>query len=206
VKLDVFTLNGKIDRSVDLPSDVFGCYYNEPLVCEVINSYRTNGRAGTVAQLSRAEVRGGGAKPWRQKGTGRARAGTIRSPLWRGGGVTFAASPREHYRKVNRKVYRKAIKVILSKLYRENRILVLEEINVEPKTKKFIDIVKNLNLFDNKILFVVDEIQPNFFLAARNVPNVEIITVSGINPLDLVKHDKICISFSALQSIERWLR
>jgi large subunit ribosomal protein L4 len=179
----------------------FGQDYNETLVHQVVVAYRNAGRAGTKRQKSRAEVRGGGKKPWAQKGTGQARAGSSRSPIWRGGGVTFAARPRDFSQKVNRKMYRGAIVSMLSELVRQNRLVVTDEIALEaPKTKLLASKLASWSL--SKVLIVVEALDEKLFLAARNLPHVELIEVSQINPLSLVEHERVLMTVGAVKLLE----
>jgi large subunit ribosomal protein L4 len=179
----------------------FGQDYNETLVHQVVVAYRNAGRAGTKRQKSRAEVRGGGKKPWAQKGTGQARAGSSRSPIWRGGGVTFAARPRDFAQKVNRKMYRGAIVSMLSELVRQNRLVVTDEIALEaPKTKLLASKLASWQL--GKVLIVVEALDEKLFLAARNLPHVELIEVSQINPLSLVEHERVLMTVGAVKLLE----
>jgi large subunit ribosomal protein L4 len=179
----------------------FGQDYNESLVHQVVVAYRNAGRAGTKRQLSKAEVRGGGKKPWAQKGTGQARAGSSRSPIWRGGGVTFAARPRDFSQKVNRKMYRGAIVSMLSELVRQNRLVVTDEIALEaPKTKLLATKLAGWSL--GKVLIVVEALDEKLFLAARNLPHVELIEVSQINPLSLALHERVLMTVGAVKLLE----
>lgn len=171
--------------------------YNKPLVHQVVNSYLISSRTGSKAQKSRSEVRGGGKKPWRQKGTGRARAGTINSPLWRSGAVTFAAKPKSYKQKVNKKMYALALKTILSELYRQTRLFVIDFIELHsPKTKDFLSIINKLNL-GSDLLIVINEIDTNLLLASRNLPGVKVINMNALNPLDLVSYKKVLFEKSA---------
>jgi large subunit ribosomal protein L4 len=180
----------------------FGQEYNETLVHQVVVAYRNAGRAGTKRQLSKAEVRGGGKKPWAQKGTGQARAGSSRSPIWRGGGVTFAARPRDFSQKVNRKMYRGAIVSMLSELVRQNRLVVTDEIALEaPKTKLLASKLAGWSL-SKKVLIVVEALDEKLFLAARNLPHVELLEVSQINPLSLVEHEQVLMTVGAVKLLE----
>ena len=166
----------------------FGKDFNEALVHQVVTAYMAGGRQGTRAQKTRADVRGGGKKPWRQKGTGRARAGTIRSPIWRGGGVTFAASPKDHSQKVNKKMFRGAMRCILSELIRQGRLVVTDEFTVsEPKTKQLAVKLKELEL-DN-VLIVSDDVDENLCLSARNLSKVDVRDVAGTDPVSLIAYD-----------------
>ncbi len=187
--------------SVALSDEVFGNAFNEALVHQVVTAYMAAGRSGTKAQKSRADVAGGGRKPWRQKGTGRARAGTTRSPLWRGGGRTFAARPRSYAQKVNRKMYRSALRSILSELVRQDRLLVVEDFQLtEPKTKLALAALGKLGVSD--VLIVCDEITENLFLAARNIPHVGMADVSAIDPVLLVSYEKVVVTQKALAGLE----
>ncbi|HET7370415.1 MAG TPA: 50S ribosomal protein L4 [Gammaproteobacteria bacterium] len=182
----------------------FGREFNESLVHQVVTAWLAGGRAGTKAQKTRTEVRGGGKKPWRQKGTGRARAGTIRSPLWKGGGKVFAAKPRDFSQKVNRKMYRGALASILSELVRQDRLVVLEEFGVEaPKTKQLATKLKELAL-DN-VLIVTAGIDEKLYLASRNLINVEVRNVNGVDPVSLVGYEKVLLTVPALRRLEEWL-
>ncbi|MDQ2070539.1 50S ribosomal protein L4 [Natronospira bacteriovora] len=182
----------------------FGREFNETLVHQVVVAYLAAGRAGTRAQKTRAEVRGGGRKPWRQKGTGRARAGTIRSPLWRSGGKVFAAEPQDHSQKVNKKMYRAAIRSILSELVRQERLVVTEEFNLEePKTRAMVAKLKELGL-DN-VLIVTDEVTEALYLSARNLPKVDVRDTAAVDPVSLVGFDKVLMTVPALRRIEEWL-
>lgn len=188
-------------KNLDLADSAFGVPYNEALVHQVVNAVLSGGRAGTKAQKNRSQASGGGAKPWKQKGTGRARAGTIRSPIWVGGGRTFAAKPQDHSQKVNRKMYQAAMRSILSELFRQKRVLVTDSINIkQPKTKDLLKILNKNDLTD--VLMVSDAFDENLFLSARNVKNVGICNAGSITPVILMKHEKILITVSALKLIE----
>jgi large subunit ribosomal protein L4 len=190
--------------SVDVADSAFGAAFNEPLVHQVVTAFLAGGRAGTKAQKNRARVRGGGSKPWRQKGTGRARAGTIRSPIWVGGGRTFAAQPRSHDQKVNRKMYRGALRSVLSELVRQDRLVVTEELSMDaPKTKELAGKLKSLGL-DN-VLIVNEAFDEKVFLSARNLPNVGICDVSAIDPVTLMRFEKVLITLPALKLVEERL-
>ncbi|SEG77503.1 50S ribosomal protein L4 [Marinobacterium lutimaris] len=187
--------------SVEVSELAFGKEFNEALVHQVVTAYMAAGRQGTKAQKNRAAVSGGGAKPFRQKGTGRARQGTTRSPIWRTGGVTFAAQPRDFAQKVNKKMYRAAMRCILSELVRQERLVVVEEFAVEaPKTKPFIAKLKELEL-DNALL-ITEDVEQNLYLAARNVPHVDVRDAAGIDPVSLVGFEKVLITVPALKKIE----
>ena len=182
----------------------FGRDFNEALVHQVVVAYAAGARQGTRAQKTRSEVSGGGAKPWRQKGTGRARAGTIRSPIWRTGGVTFAAKPQDHSQKVNKKMYRGAMKSILSELIRQERLIVVDNFSVEaPKTKELVAKLKELELSD--VLIVTGEVDENLFLAARNLYKVDARDVAGIDPVSLIAFDKVLMTADAVKQVEEML-
>ena len=190
--------------AVELSEVAFGKEFNEALVHQVVTAYLAGGRQGTRAQKTRSEVSGGGAKPWRQKGTGRARAGTIRSPIWRTGGVTFAAKPQDHSQKVNKKMYRGAMKSILSELVRQERLIVVDNFSVEaPKTKELVAKLKELELTD--ALIVTSEVDENLFLAARNLYKVDARDVAGIDPVSLIAFDKVVMTAEAVKQVEEML-
>ena len=190
--------------SMDVADAVFGQEFNETLVHQVVVAYMAAGRAGTHAQKNRAAVRGGGTKPWRQKGTGRARAGTIRSPLWRGGGKTFAATTRDYSQKVNKKAYRVAIRAILSELVRQDRLVVVESFSVQsPKTKELTAKLKEMDI--DRVLIVHDEPDENLFLAARNLPHIDVEDTSIVDPVSLIGFDKVLITAAALRQFEEKL-
>ena len=179
----------------------FGQEYNQTLVHQVVVAYRNAGRAGTKRQKSRAEVRGGGKKPHAQKGTGQARAGSSRSPIWRGGGVTFAARPRDFSQKVNRKMYRGAIRSMLSELVRQDRLVVADEIALEaPKTRLLANKLSGWSL--SNVLIIVEALDEKLFLAARNLKHVELIEVAQINPLSLVDHERVLMTVGAVKLLE----
>jgi len=191
-------------QGVDVSDATFGREFNEALVHQVVVSFMAGGRQGTKAQKTRSEVNGGGRKPFRQKGTGRARAGTIRSPIWRGGGTTFAAKPRDFSKKVNKKMYRGAMQAILSELVRQERLMVTSEFKVEaPKTKEMVAKLKELEL-DN-VLIVVEAVDDNLYLAARNLKNVEVVDVQGVNPVNLIGFEKVLFTVEALKKAEEKL-
>jgi len=182
----------------------FGREFNEALVHQVVVAFAAGARQGTRAQKTRSEVSGGGAKPWRQKGTGRARAGTIRSPIWRSGGVTFAAKPQDHSKKVNKKMYRGAMKSIFSELVRQERLIVIDNFSVEaPKTKELVAKLKELEL--NDVLIVTGEVDENLFLAARNLYKVDARDVTAIDPVSLIAFDKVLITAEAVKQVEEML-
>src|SRR5579863_4630385 len=183
----------------------FGGKFNEPLVHQVITAYRAAGRAGTKAQKSRAEVRGGGRKPWAQKGTGQARAGSSRSPIWVGGGRTFAAKPRDFAQKVNRKMYRGALRSMLAELARTERLLVTDGIPLEqPKTRLLASQLKAWSL--PSVLIVVEATDQKLALAARNLPHVEVVEVPALNPLSLAAYEKVLMTVGAVKLIEERLQ
>ena len=186
-------------------SDVaFAREYNEALVHQVVTAYMAGARQGTRAQKNRAAVSGGGKKPWRQKGTGRARAGTIRSPIWRSGGVTFAAQPQDHSHKVNRKMYRAAMQSIMSELARQDRLVVVESLDLaEPKTKL---LVKQLGEYGiDNVLIVSAELDTNLYLASRNLHKVDVRDVEGIDPVSLIGHEKVLVTVAAVKKFEEML-
>ena len=186
-------------------SDVaFAREYNEELIHQVVTAYMAGARQGTRAQKNRAAVRGGGKKPWRQKGTGRARAGTIRSPIWRSGGVTFAAQPQDHSQKVNRKMYRAALQSIMSELARQDRLVVVESMDLpEPKTKL---LVKQLGEYGvDNVLIISAEVDENLYLASRNLHKVDVRDVEGIDPVSLIGHEKVLVTVAAVKKFEEML-
>ena len=190
--------------SVDVQDAAFGAEFNEALVHQVVTAYLAGSRAGTKAQKNRSAVRGGGTKPWRQKGTGRARAGTIRSPIWVGGGRTFAAQPRSYDQKVNKKMYRAALRSVFSELVRQERLVVVEELEIEaPKTRLLAGKLKELEL-DN-VLILNAAFDEKLFLAARNLPNVGICDAQSIDPVVLIRFEKVLITLPALKLIEERL-
>jgi large subunit ribosomal protein L4 len=190
---------------LDVSDAAFGHEYNEALVHQVITAYRNAGRAGTKAQKTRAEVRGGGRKPWAQKGTGQARAGSSRSPIWVGGGRAFAAKPRDFSQKVNRKMYRGALRAMLSELVRQDRLVVTEAIPLESaKTKLLAQALDSWSLAN--VLIVVEAIDEKLFLAARNLPHVEVLPVAALNPLSLASHERVLMTVGAVKLIEERLQ
>ena len=194
-------LSTENSKGIDIPESVFGKDFNESLIHQVVVSYLAGARQGSAKQKNRSEVRGGGKKPYRQKGTGRARAGTIRSPLWRGGGVTFASRPRDFSKKVNKKMYRAAIRSIFSELLRQDRLVAIEKPVLEkPKTKEIAKLLKEFSL--SKVLIITDELDINLYLSARNIPNVDVITVQEINPVILIKANKVAVTEDAQKLIE----
>jgi len=187
--------------AVELSEVAFGKDFNEALVHQVVTAYLAGARQGTRAQKNRAEVSGGGKKPWRQKGTGRARAGSIRSPIWRGGGKAHAAVPQNWEQKVNRKMYRGAMQCILAELVRQDRLMLVEDITVSgPKTKELVEKLKGLGV-DN-VLIVTDAVDENLYLAARNLPNVAVIDTAAIDPVSLIGFDRVLMSVPAAKKLE----
>jgi len=206
MELKLTTSTGKASsKTVKVSDENFACDFNEPLIHQVVTAYLSSARAGTHAQKSRAAVSGGGAKPWRQKGTGRARAGTSRSPLWRSGGVTFAARSRDYSQKVNKKMYRKAIRSILSELVRQERLLVVDDFKVDqPRTKMMTEKLTSLGVADNALI-VTSTPDDALFLSARNIPYVEVSDGADVDPVSLVRHDKVVMTVAAVKQLEERL-
>jgi large subunit ribosomal protein L4 len=197
-------LNNIDGKAVTLDDAVFAKDYNETLVHQAVVAYMAAGRAGTKAQKTRSDVSGGGAKPWNQKGTGRARAGTSRGPLWRKGGVTFAARPRDYSQKLNKKMYRAAMCSIFSELVRSESLIIVDGFDVkDPKTKSMVAQLEKYNT--SSALLVGEELDTNVTLSIRNIPNCEVSSVSGLNPVNLVAHDKVVITASAIGKVQEWL-
>ena len=191
--------------SVSVSDRVFGADWNEGLVHQIVTAYLAGGRQGTSAQKTRSEVRGGGAKPWRQKGTGRARAGTSRSPIWTGGGVTFAAKTRDYTQKVNKKMYAGAIRSILSKAAADGVLVVVESFDMaEPRTKAMVSRLGELGV-EGRVLVLVDEVEENLWLASRNLPHVHLLDVDGVDPVSLVRHPRIVVTTAAIKRLEERL-
>jgi large subunit ribosomal protein L4 len=191
-------------KEIQVSESTFGRDFSEALVHQVVTAYMAGARAGTKAQKNRAAVSGGGKKPWKQKGTGRARAGSIRSPIWRGGGKTFAAVPRDHSQKVNRKMYRAGIQAILSELVRQDRLVVVESFDLSgPKTKELIEKLGGLQFETG--LIVTNEISENVFLASRNLPGVYVLDVEGLDPVSLVGSEKVIMTVDAVNQLQEWL-
>ena len=187
--------------AVELSDVAFGREFNEALVHQVVTAYLAGGRQGSKAQKSRGDVSGGGKKPFKQKGTGRARAGSIRSPIWRGGGKTFAARPQDWSQKVNRKMYRGAMQCILAELVRQDRLILVEDLSVEsPKTKDLLVKLQALNA--TKALIIIDAVDENLYLAARNLPHVDVIDTAAIDPVSLIAFEKVIMSVSAAKKLE----
>ena len=192
------------DESVELSEIAFGREYNEALVHQVVTAFMAAGRSGSSAQKTRAEVRGGGRKPWRQKGTGRARAGSIRSPIWRGGGRAFPSKPRDFSQKVNRKMYRGALRCILSELIRQDRLLVVKEFTLDThKTKALVDKLSEMDIKD--VLIVDHKLNSSLVLAARNLKAVSILDIKNIDPVSLISHEKVLMTVDALKDVEETL-
>ena len=204
MELSVVKPGNKAAGTVAVSEANFAREYNEALVHQVVTAYLSGARQGTRAQKTRSEVAGGGKKPWRQKGTGRARAGTIRSPIWRSGGVTFAAKPQDHSQKVNRKMYRAAMRSILSELARTDRLMIVEALDVEqPKTKLLAETLKGYGV-DN-VLIVADNVDKNLYLASRNLHKVDVRDVEGVDPVSLIAYDKVMITVDAVKKFEEAL-
>ena len=197
-------LNVNGAQAIEVCERTFGGEFNETLVHQAVVAYMAGGRQGTRAQKTRSEVSGGGKKPWRQKGTGRARAGTIRSPIWRSGGVTFAAKPQDHSQKLNKKMYRAALRSILAELVRTDRLVVVEDFAVEaPKTKALLGKLNGMGLSD--VLIVTEAVDQNLYLAARNLPHVDVRDVQGTDPVSLIAFDKVLVTVSAVKKFEELL-
>lgn len=204
MELNIVKPGNTAGGTLSVSEATFGREYNEALIHQVVVSYLAGARQGTKAQKNRAAVSGGGKKPWRQKGTGRARAGTTRSPIWRSGGVTFAATPRDHSLKVNRKMYRAAMRSIMSELARRERLVVVESLDVEqPKTRL---LVKQLGEYGvDSALLVAGEVSENLYLAARNLPHVDVRDVDAVDPVSLVAYDKVMVTVDAVKKFEEML-
>jgi large subunit ribosomal protein L4 len=206
MKLSVLNpVDGKAKSELELSDAAFGAEYNEALVHQVVVAYRNNARLGTRKQKTRSEIRGGGRKPWKQKGTGQARAGSIRSPLWRGGGKVFPASPDENFsQKVNRKMHRAAMRAIWSELARQNRLVAVDSFTLDaPKTS---GLVARLSAFGTQdVLIVTDQIDRNLGLSARNLHKVDVRDVSSMDPVALVRHEKVIVTVPALKKIQEML-
>jgi len=206
VELSVVKLDGTTGQQLAVSEDVFATAFREPLVHQVVVAYMSGTRSGTSSQKNRSAVSGGGSKPWRQKGTGRARAGTIRSPIWRGGGRAFPATARSYSQKVNRKMYRAALRSILSELIRQERLRVCDEIQVsQPKTKVMTDVLAKLGL-SGRVLLVTADYDQNVSLSARNLPGVEVVEAAQINPVSLVGNETVVLTADALRKVEASLQ
>ncbi|PYC21805.1 50S ribosomal protein L4 [Pseudomonas alcaligenes] len=197
-------LNVNGAQAIEVSERTFGGEFNETLVHQAVVAYMAGGRQGSRAQKTRAEVTGGGKKPWRQKGTGRARSGSSVGPIWRGGGVTFAAKPQDHSQKLNKKMYRAALRSILSELVRLDRLVVVEDFAVEaPKTKALLGKLNGMGL--NDVLIVTEAVDQNLYLAARNLPHVDVRDVQGTDPVSLIAFDKVLVTVSAVKKFEELL-
>jgi large subunit ribosomal protein L4 len=206
MELPVLNQTGaKSSSSVQVSEELFNCPFNEGLVHQVVTAYMAAGRSGTKAQKTRSQVRGGGIKPWKQKGTGRARAGSIRSPLWRGGGKVFAASPRCYQQKVNRKMYRQALRAIFSELVRQDRLKIVDAFTVDrPKTKDLVNKLQGLQI--EKVLIITDREDENLLLAAGNIPYVSINELNYMDPVSLVAYEHVLVTIDTLKKIEEVLQ
>ncbi len=203
MELSIATPSGN-GGTVEVSDVAFGKEFNQDLVHQAVTAYLAGARQGTRAQKNRAAVSGGGAKPWRQKGTGRARAGTSRSPIWRTGGVTFAAQPQDHSQKLNRKMYRAALRSIFSELARQERLVVVEDFGVDaPKTKGLLAKLAELNLQD--VLIVTEDVSENLYLSSRNLHKVDVSDVQGIDPVSLIRFEKVLVTVQALKKVEEML-
>lgn len=204
MSLQIPALEGSNAKTLDVQESVFGQSYNETLIHQLVTRYLAGARAGTKAQKTRSDVSGGGAKPWRQKGTGRARAGTSRSPIWRTGGVAFAARPRNYEQKLNKKMFRAGVRSILSELLRQNRLVISDAvIPTTPKTKAFCELIKGIDA--KRILIIVDKVDANLALASRNVPHVKVIESENLSPVLLVAADKTIATSAAIKKLEERL-
>lgn len=206
MQLNLINANGQASAgTVEVSENTFGAPFNEALIHQVVTAYLAGARQGTRAQKNREAVRGGGAKPWRQKGTGRARAGSIRSPLWRGGGKIHPSMPDENFtQKVNRKMYRGALRSIFGELVRQERLVVVEQFAVDaPKTKGLVEKLKGLGL--ENVLIVSDQVDDNLYLSARNLANVEVLGARQLDPVSLVRFEKVLITVSAVKQVEEML-
>ena len=204
MKLKIEKSGKKQASTMSVADNVFAAKFNEPLIHQVLVSYMAGSRSGTKAQKSRSEVRGGGRKPWRQKGTGRARAGSIRSPIWRGGGVTFAAKSRDFSKKINKKMFRGAMRSIFSELVRQERFVCVDEFDVsESKTKLVKEKLDKLGL--KEVLIITEGLSENLYLGVRNIPKVDVMDSSEIDPYSLIGFEKVLITQAAVEKVEEWL-
>ena len=204
MKVKVLNLKTNRSTSQEVSDGIFDRNYNESLVHQITTAYMAAGRSGSKAQKNRSAVRGGGKKPWRQKGTGRARAGTSRGPIWRSGGVTFASQPRSYTQKVNKKMYKGAISVILSELLRNDRLKVVSELDItEPKTKNITSLMNSLNIKD--ALLMTDELDENLYLSSRNLYHVGVCDTQSIDPVSLIGYDNVVMTKAALKKVETML-
>jgi len=196
--------DGKPQSELQVSDKAFAADFNEPLVHQVVVAYQAGGRSGTRAQKNRAAVRGGGRKPWAQKGTGRARAGTIRSPLWRGGGKTFPATTADFSQKVNKKMHRAALRAILSELLRQDRLMAIDDFTMEtPKTKALVEKLNKLGA--NDALIVTQDMDQNLYLSARNLHRVDVCNVAAVDPVSLIRHKKVIMTVAAVKRFEELL-
>lgn len=203
MELNIATAQGN-SGTVEVSDVTFGKEFNQDLVHQAVTAYLAGARQGTRAQKNRAAVSGGGRKPWSQKGSGRARAGTIRSPIWRSGGVTFAAQPQDHSQKLNRKMYRAALRSIFSELARQERLVVVEEFDLDaPKTKALVQKLGDFGLQD--VLIVTEDVSENLYLSSRNLHKVDVRDVVGIDPVSLIRFEKVLVTVPALKKIEEML-
>lgn len=206
MQVQVINQSGTSAAQLDLADTAFAVDFNEPLVHQVVTAYLAGARAGTKAQKTRAAVRGGGRKPWRQKGTGRARAGTIRSPLWRGGGKVFAAVPRDHSQKVNAKMYRGALRAIVSELLRQGRLKAIDSLSLDaPKTKQLVSLLANMGVTKDTLI-IVESANDNLMLAARNLPFIDVREVGAVDPVSLVAFETVLVTSGALKKLEARLQ
>jgi large subunit ribosomal protein L4 len=207
MELQIRNASGTAFGQITVAEETFDRPFNEALVHQIVVAYLARARAGTRAQKNRSDVRGGGAKPWRQKGTGRARAGSSRSPIWRGGGVTFAARPQDHSQKVNRKMYRAAMRAIFSELLRQDRLLVVDAFDLpQIKTKLMVERLAALGLADQqRLLLVTEDVDMNLYLSARNLPGIAVSDVQGLDPVSLVGADTVVMTTGAMQRVGEWL-
>ena len=204
MEVDVHSSQGAKNK-VTIADAIFAAPYNEPLIHQVVTAHQAASRAGTKAQKNRGDVSGGGRKPWRQKGTGRARAGTTRGPLWRGGGRTFAARPRDFSQRVNRKMYRAAMRSILAELLRQGRLILTDQIEPSaPRTNALLEILKRFEL--NDVLIVASELSPNLWLAARNVARVGLSDTGALDPVILLSYERVLMTEGAVRRLEAQLQ
>lgn len=204
MQLKIVTHEAKPHSQIEVSPTIFEVKFNEPLVHQIVTAFLARARQGTHAQKTRSEVRGGGKKPWKQKGTGRARAGTITSPIWRKGGVTFAAKTQSYAQKTNKKMYKAAVRSIYSELIRQNRLIVTESFELESsKTKGLIEKLGNFGV--DKVLIINDKVSDNLRLASRNIPNIDVCDAKAVNPVSLIKYPNILMTLPALREIERVL-
>ena len=204
MKVKVLNLKTNKSTSQEVSENIFGRDYNESLVHQITTAYMAAGRSGTKAQKNRSAASGGGKKPWKQKGTGRARAGTSRGPIWRSGGVTFAAKPRDYSQKVNKKMYKGAISVILSELLRKDRLKIVSDLEIkEPKTKNITSLMKLLDLKD--ALLMTDELDENLYLSSRNLYHIGVCDTQSIDPVSLIGYENVVLTKAALKNVEAML-